>query len=115
MPDTTIPTYVTAERFDRANKHGLAAVAQDSREDLSRGYVDLLSALRWLKDAGDAKGVHSYLEELAKVARDGISARDAECRKDVDEAGIYCEPIDLTELDHIITALTLQGTGKGKP
>lgn len=102
MSPDSVSTSVTAERFDKHAARGLAYQAEDNRGDLNRGLIELVSALGWLKDAGDAKGVHSYLSELAKVARDGICARDAECRKDIDEAGLYCEPIDLAELDDFI-------------
>jgi len=105
MAPDSIPTNVAAEQYDKHRLRGLAHVAEDNREDLQRGLVDLVSALGWLRDGGDASGVHSYLSELAKVARDGICARDAECRKDIDNADFYCEPIDLAELDDFIARI----------
>jgi hypothetical protein len=98
MPDT-IPTNVTAERFDRYAARGLADEARDRRDDLRIGLVELVSALGHLKDAGDASGVHAYLGELAKLAYDGIASREGELLRDIDRAGQYAEPIDLTELD----------------
>ena len=101
----TIPTNVTAERFDAYARRGLAEEARDRRDDLRIGLLELVSALGHLKDAGDARGVHAYLAELAKLAHDGISSRDGELLREIDAAGQYAEPIDLGELDQIITTL----------
>lgn len=102
MPDL-IPAYVTASRLDRYARNGLADEAEDNREDLERGLVALVSALRFLRDAGDSPVVPGYLSELAKLAHDGISRRDAELRSSIDDAGRYAEPIDLSELQQLTT------------
>lgn len=105
MPDT-IPTYVTAERFDRYAARGLADEARDRREDLRIGYVELLSALRHLQDAG---AWPSHMWELAREAHDTLTTRDHQLLKDIDAAGIHAEPIELSELDQLLRALTKEG------
>lgn len=104
MPDS-IPSYVTAERFDRHALNGLADEARDRREDLRLGLVELVSALGHLRDAGDCAGLRRYLSDLARVAYDGIGSRDAQLIRDIDAAGQHAEPINLSELNQIIEAL----------
>jgi hypothetical protein len=85
MPDA-IPTNVTAERFDRYAARGLADEAPDRKEDLRLAAQHLIWALGHLRDAG-AKAVD--MAELARVGHD----------RDLDAAGCWFDPVDLTELD----------------
>jgi hypothetical protein len=95
MPDA-IPTNVTAERFDRYAARGLADEAPDRKEDLRLAAQHLIWALGHLRDAG-AKAVD--MAELARVGHDCISNRDGQLDRDLDAAGCWFDPVDLTELD----------------
>jgi hypothetical protein len=101
MPDN-ISTAVTAERFDRFAARGLADDAPDRKEDLRLGLQHLLWALGHLKDAGVSA---DYREDLAKLAHDAITKRDEVLNRDLDAAGCWAEPVDLTELEKLITTL----------
>lgn len=98
----TIPTSVTAERFDRAARLGNASEARDRRDDLRIGLIELVSALGHLNDA---KVSPDYLSDLARCAHDAIRKCDAGICRDIDGAGIHAEPFDLSELDAIIARL----------
>ena len=95
MPDA-IPTNVTAERFDRYAARGLADDAPDRKEDLRLAAQHLIWALGHLRDA-DAKAAD--MAELARVGHDAISSRDGQLDKDLDAAGCWFDPVDLTELE----------------
>jgi hypothetical protein len=101
MPDN-VSTAVTAERFDRFAARGLADDAPDRKEDLRLAAQHLLWALGHLKDAGVSS---DYREDLAKLAHDAISKRDEVLNRDLDAAGCWAEPVDLTELEKLITTL----------
>src|SRR5687767_2634833 len=98
MPDT-ISTAVTAERFDKFAAHGLADEAVDRKEDLRLGLQHMLWTLSHLKDAGVSA---DYLEDLARLAHDAISRRDAGLNRDLDSAGQWAEAVDLTELEALL-------------
>jgi hypothetical protein len=97
MPDT-ISTAVTAARFDRYAARGLADEATDRKEDLRLGLQHMLWTLGHLKDAGVSA---DYLEELARLAHDAMSKRDAVLNADIDAAGQWAEPVDMAELEKL--------------
>jgi hypothetical protein len=94
----TIPTNVTAERFDRYAARGLADDAPDRKEDLRLGLQHILWALGHLRDAGVSD---DYLADLAACAHDAITKRDQVLNKDLDNAGCWAEPVDLVELEKL--------------
>jgi hypothetical protein len=97
MPDT-IPTSVTAERFDRFAARGLADDAPDRKEDLRLGLQHILWALGHLRDAGVSD---DYLADLAACTHDAITKRDEVLNRDLDAAGFWAEPVDLVELEKL--------------
>jgi hypothetical protein len=92
----TIPTTVTAERFDRYAARGLADDAPDRKEDLRLGLQHLLWAFGHLRDAGVSA---DYLADLACCAHDAITKRDGQLNRDLDAAGVWFDPVDLAELE----------------
>jgi hypothetical protein len=103
MPDTfESATHIVAEKFDRYAARGLADDAPYRKEDLRLGLQHLLWALGHLKDAGVSA---DYREDLAKLAHDAITKRDEVLNRDLDAAGCWAEPVDLTELEKLITTL----------
>ena len=101
MPDT-IPTNVTAERFDRYAAQGLADEAPDRKADLRLALQHILWGLGHLRDAG-AKSTD--MADLAKCAHDAISNRDGQLDRDLDAVGCWDDAIDLSDLDHLLTTL----------
>ena len=99
MPDTTIPTYVTAEKLDRYAARGLADEARDRKEDLRLGLQHMLWTLSHLRDAGVSA---DYLEDLAAFAHDAITKREKVLNADLDAAGQWAEAVDLTELEALL-------------
>jgi hypothetical protein len=97
MPDT-IPTNVTAERFDRYAARGLADDAPFRKDDLRLGLQHILWALGHLRDAGVSA---DYLADLAACTHDAITKRDEVLNKDLDNAGCWAEPVDLVELEKL--------------
>lgn len=95
----TIPTNVTCERFDRYAARGLADEATDRKEDLRLGLQHMLWALGHFRDAVVSA---DYLEELARLAHDAISKRDAVLNADLDAAGQWAEVVDMAELEALL-------------
>jgi hypothetical protein len=94
----TIPTSVTAERFDRYAARGLADEAPDRKADLRLAAQYLLWGLGHLKDAGAEADRITY---IAQCVHDAITKRDEVLNKDLDAAGFWAEPVDLVELEKL--------------
>jgi predicted hydrolase (HD superfamily) len=94
-----ISTAVTAERFDKFAAQGLADDATDRKEDLRLGIQHILWALGHLRDAGVSD---DYLADLAACAHDAATKRDEVLNRDLDAAGYWADPVDLTDLDTLL-------------
>ena len=94
----TIPTNVTAERFDRYAAQGLADDAPNRKEDLRLGLQHILWALGHLRDAGVSD---DYLADLAACTHDAITKRDEILNRDLSAAKRWAEPVDLVELEKL--------------
>ncbi len=89
---TMLTTAVATRNFEKVAARGLAHEAEDARKELRRGMVQTVHALSILAEAGvDVK-------ELAQLAHDEISNRDAALCKTIDSAGFHYDELDMKEL-----------------
>lgn len=92
-----------AMRFQRAAARGLVEAARLTRQDLQVAVNDTVRSLRALHEAGADP---SRLYDALGLIHDAATNRDAALRKEIDEhAGAWEHPVDLTELEQLITAM----------
>jgi hypothetical protein len=97
--DNIPTTNVTAERFDRHARNGLADEAPDHKEDLRLAGQYLLWGLQHLRDAGADADRITY---IAGCVHDAITKRDEVLNRDLDAAGRWADAVDLSELEGVI-------------
>lgn len=102
MPDT-LPLYSTRERarqFERYAARGVADNARDRKRDLQEAVNDTVRALRKWQEIGADK---LTLADLLGFIHDEASNIDGVCLKDIDNAGETAEPVDLSEIDAMLS------------
>lgn len=109
MPDT-IPVFSTREaarRFEIAAARGRAFDARIRKDELVGAVDDMLRALRRLEAAGVDR---AYLFDTARGLHDAASNVDGVCNREIDEADLYVDPIELGELEAFMAHLDPMGT-----